>query len=322
MGTCLWCWAWLELVARRRRASVLGRRCRAWSGCTSMTHSAGLRLPRRWRCLGVAVPTEEIDWCSKRCAASASSPPWCRRRGRDARTRVTRRSGQRDVLPAQAGRSATGSSEIASLVRWRETACLEPQCQPRRITDKWNIDEVRTTVQHSVQARASEEMQVTPAALWPVRPERQVLRCVGDEVVRLAICVVAMARPAPSADRRHEVGPNRVGIAVPHHLELVSTILDLGRPQALHDDLSAASDPQVVPSGETPIHELPERAECLLAAGGLAHDVWVGAHQAIRVDLDAELLLVLSEKCQELLSSRVAIEDEGVPVASPGAVID
>src|SRR6266568_2032517 len=101
----------------------------------------------------------------------------------------------------------------------------------------------------------------------------------------------------------------------------MAVVLDEGGAQALHDDLSAAVGPPIVPVGELPVDDLPEGAEGDLAFGGPAHDVRMGAHEAVGDDLDAELLFVFSEECEELLAGGVGVEDETEAVAPPGAVV-
>src|SRR5512144_2554889 len=94
------------------------------------------------------------------------------------------------------------------------------------------------------------QMQVRLPPLRRCRAERGVLRRVGDQVVLLTIRVMAVARPRPIAGGTDEAGPNRIEISVPHHLELPPAILNARRAQALHDDLSAAHGPPVVPTGK------------------------------------------------------------------------
>src|SRR6266702_6879695 len=163
-------------------------------------------------------------------------------------------------------------------------------------------------------------MQVALAPLWRGRPQRQVRRSVGDEVVLLAIGVVPMAGPLPGARRPDQFGSHGIEVAVAHDLELMAVVLDERGAQALHDDLSAAVGPPIVPVGEPPVDDLPEGAESDLAFGGPAHDVRMGAHEAVGDDLDAELLLVLPEECEERLAGGVGVEDEAEAVAAARAV--
>src|SRR6266540_3656022 len=101
----------------------------------------------------------------------------------------------------------------------------------------------------------------------------------------------------------------------------MAAVLDERRAQALHDDLSAALGPPIVPVGEPPVDDLPEVAEGALAPGGPAHDVRMGSHEAVGEDLDTELVLVLPEQCEKLLAGGIGVEDETESVASPGAVV-
>ena len=101
----------------------------------------------------------------------------------------------------------------------------------------------------------------------------------------------------------------------------MAAVLNEGRAQAFHDDLSAALGPPIVPTGEPPVDDLPEVAEGALAPGGPAHDVRMGSHEAVGEDLDTELVLVLPEQCEELLAGGIGVEDETEAMASPGAVV-
>src|SRR5512137_18195 len=126
------------------------------------------------------------------------------------------------------------------------------------------MDEVGSARAQRLDKRSGEEVQVGEAPLWPGAAERQVLRSVGDQVVGLAVGVMAEARPAPVARGTNQPGSDWVQVAVAHHFELVTAILDAGRAQPLHDDLSAALGPPIVPAGKAPVDDLPEGAEGLL----------------------------------------------------------
>ena len=98
--------------------------------------------------------------------------------------------------------------------------------------------------------------------------------------------------------------------------------LDLRRFHALGDDLAPPGFLlAVVPAREEVVDDLPEAAELGLALGRDDDEVRVGAHQAIRADLDAVAGGVLLDEVEKEPLGGIELEDTGGVVAAPGAVV-
>jgi len=168
-------------------------------------------------------------------------------------------------------------------------------------------------------------MPVGKAALRGRVPEREILRFVVDEAVRLAESIVAVARPCVVLGRAHDPGPHGVKVSIPHHREDVPAVrvgLNQRRLHPLGDDLAApARLPLVVPAREELVDDLPEATELLLPARGDHDDVRVRAHEAVRAEEDAVARGVLLEKRKEEALGGVVFEDAREIVAPPGAVV-
>jgi hypothetical protein len=175
---------------------------------------------------------------------------------------------------------------------------------------------------HAPSDPTGEQAKVGSPSLAGTPSQRQVGRGIGNERIVRAEAVVAMARPRPVSGALNNARPDRIQVAVEHHLEFVApAVLNPGRPEALHHDLTTAPGPPIGPSREALVDDLPERAERGLAAGRSTDHVRVRAHQAVAADVDPMSVLVLREKPEEFPSSVVGVEDRGAVVASPEAVM-
>lgn len=88
-----------------------------------------------------------------------------------------------------------------------------------------------------------EEVSIGLAPGGRGRAQRQILRRIGDEIIRLAEGVVAVTGPSPVGGGPHQASPDGIQVAISHHGELMMTVLDAGRAQTLHHDLSTATGP-------------------------------------------------------------------------------
>jgi len=211
---------------------------------------------------------------------------------------------------------------VSASTAWQPRGSRERCGDPAGRAEERTPNHVGTMAAHPPRDAVGEKPKIRNHTFALAPTQGDVGRGIGHKGVRQSERVVTVARPWPISRATHHARPDRIQVAVQHHLEFASpTVLNPGRPETLHHDLAAAPGPAIGPSSEALVDHLPEGAERHLAPDRSADHVRVGAHEAVAADLDSVSVLVFPQKSEEFPSGIVGGENGRSVVAPPEAVM-